>query len=51
MVTNIKNFFLVFLISLVSLPLKTYSFDYTKSVEKEKIGEFKLLDSLLDHLD
>ncbi len=33
------------------LPTKVFSFDYTKTVEKERIGEFKLLDSLLKHLD
>ncbi len=39
------------IICILLLPTKVFSFDYTKTVEKERIGEFKLLDSLLKHLD
>lgn len=42
---------IVSIISILLFSTKAFSFDYTKSVEIERIGEFKLLDSLIDYVD
>lgn len=42
---------IILLIFFLISPLKSYAFDYTKSVEVDRISKFILLDSLLNHLD